>query len=401
MPWKKTEPMEQRIEFALKAMRALNFRALCQQYGISAKTGYKWKERFIREGLEGMVEESRRPKSTPGQLPEEEVCEIVRLKLAHPNWGPRKIRELYLRRHGEVASESTLKRVLERAGLTQKRRHRRSTEAGRLSSGRRAAAVNEVWTVDFKGWWRNGGSRCEPLTVRDEHSRYVLELRALDDARSQSVRNNFERLFERHGLPQAIRSDNGVPFASVKALLGLSRLSAWWVALGIDLERGRPGHPQDNGAHERMHADISREVEAVGGSGQEALDLWRQSFNYERPHEALGMRCPGELYVASQRKYEGTPEDLDYPQMCPRRVSPRGIISCDGQKLFLSTALSGWSVGLKPIGADLMEVWFGRLLLGQVDLTTSSFIRADSRLDKRKKVAAIHPNKTANETEKV
>jgi len=150
-----------------------------------------------------------------------------------------------------------------------------------------------------------------------------------------------------------------------------------------------------------MHADISREVEAVGGSGQEALDLWRQSFNYERPHEALGMRCPGELYVASQRKYEGTPEDLDYPQMCPRRVSPRGIISCDGQKLFLSTALSGWSVGLKPIGADLMEVWFGRLLLGQVDLTTSSFIRADSRLDKRKKVAAIHPNKTANETEKV
>jgi len=216
--------MEQRIEFALKAMRALNFRALCQQYGISAKTGYKWKERFIREGLEGMVEESRRPKSTPGQLPEEEVCEIVRLKLAHPNWGPRKIRELYLRRHGEMASESTFKRVLERAGLTQKRRRRRSTEAGRLSSGRRAAAVNEVWTVDFKGWWRNGGSRCEPLTVRDEHSRYVLELRALEDARSQSVRNNFERLFERHGLPQAIRSDNGVPFASVKALLGLSRL---------------------------------------------------------------------------------------------------------------------------------------------------------------------------------
>jgi putative transposase len=401
MPWKKTEPMEQRIEFALKAMRTLNFRALCQQYGISAKTGYKWKERFIREGLEGMVEESRRPKSSPEQLAEEEVCEIVRLKLAHPNWGPRKIRELYLRRHGEVASESTFKRVLERAGLTQKRRRRRSTLAGRLWAGRRAAAANEVWSVDFKGWWRSWGKRCEPLTVRDEHSRYVLELRALGDARGQRVRNNFERLFERYGLPQAIRSDNGVPFASVHGLLGLSQLSVWWVALGIDLERGRPGHPQDNGAHERMHRDISREIEALGQADQEALDVWRESFNYERPHEALGMRTPGELYRASERKYEGTPEDLDYPQMCSRRVSAQGAIKLDGQSLFLSSALAGWSVGLKPVAEDLMEVWFARLLLGQVDLTTSSFIRADSRLDKTQKVAAIHPNKTANETEKV
>ena len=205
--------MEQRIEFALKAMRTLNFRALCQEYGISAKTGYKWKERFLQEGLDGMVEQSRRPQSSPQQLPEEELCEIVRLKLAHQSWGPRKIRELYLRRHGEVASESTFKRVLERAGLTQKRRWRRrcATEAGRLSSGRRAGVANEVWTVDFKGWWRSQGKRCEPLTVRDEHSRYVLEVRALKDARSETVRKSFEHLFERHGLPQAIRSDNGSP----------------------------------------------------------------------------------------------------------------------------------------------------------------------------------------------
>ena len=155
-----------------------------------------------------------------------------------------------------MASESTFKRVLERIGLTQKRRRRRSTEAGRLWTGLRAAAANEVWSVDFKGWWRSWGKRCEPLTVRDEHSRYVLEVRALGDARSETVRNNFERLFERYGLPPAIRSDNGVPFASVQGLLGLSRLSLWWVALGINLERGRPGHPQDNGAHQRMHRDI-------------------------------------------------------------------------------------------------------------------------------------------------
>lgn len=363
--------MEQRIEFALKALRTLNFRALCQEYGVSAKTGYKWKERFLREGIEGMGEESRRPKSSPEQLPEDEVCEMVRLKMAHLSWGPRKIRELYVRRHGEAASESSFKRVLERAGLTQKRRQRRSSEAGRLSSGRRGLAVNEVWTVDFKGWWSSGGQRYEPLTVRDEHSRYVLEVRALEDARSETVRESIERLFERQGLPGAIRSDNGSPFASARGLLGLSRLSVWWVALGIDLERGRPGHPQDNGAHERMHRDISRELEAMGCCGQESLDLWRQSFNYERPHEALGMRCPGELYVASERKYDGTPEDLEYTQMSSRRVSAKGTIAVDGQRFFLSTSLAGWSVGLKPSAEDLLEVWFGRLLLGQIDLATN------------------------------
>jgi putative transposase len=382
--------MEQRIEFALKAMRTLNFRALCQEYGVSAKTGYKWKQRFLQEGIEGMAEESRRPKTSPEQLPEGEVCEIVRLKMAHLSWGPRKIRELYLRRHGEVASESTFKRVLERAGLTQKRRKRRSSEAGRLCSGRRATAANEVWTVDFKGWWRSGAKRCEPLTVRDEHSRYLLEVRALQDARSETVRKSFERLFERQGLPGAIRSDNGAPFASALALLGLSRLSAWWVALGIDLERGRPGHPQDNGAHERMHRDISRELEALGESDQEALDLWRQTFNFARPHEALGMRCPGELYAPSHRKYDGTPEDLEYPQMCTRRVCQHGLIKVDGQRLFLSTSLAGWSVGLKPITQNVMDVWFGRLLLGQIDLSASNFIRAD-----------IRPNKTTDETNEV
>jgi putative transposase len=386
MPWKKSGPMEQRIEFGLKAMQTLNFRALCQEYGISAKTGYKWKERFLREGLAGMEEESRRPKGSPEQLAEEKVCEIVRLKVAHMSWGPRKIRELYLRRHGEVASESTFKRVLERAGLTQKRRRRRVHESGRLSSGRRADAPNEVWTVDFKGWWRTALGRCEPLTVRDEHSRYVLDVRALENARSETVRRSFERLFERQGLPQAIRSDNGSPFASVHSLFGLSRLSAWWVALGIDLERGRPGHPQDNGAHERMHRDISREIEALGQARQESLDLWRESFNYERPHEALGMRTPGELYVTSSRKYEGTPQELEYPQMCIRRVCHKGTIRVEGQRLFLTTSLAGWSVGLKPIAADTMEVWFGRLLLGQIDLSTSNFIRAD-----------IRPNKTANQ----
>jgi putative transposase len=382
--------MEERIEFGLKAMGALNFRALCQEYGISTKTGYKWKERFLRDGLTGMEERSRRPKSHADQLAEETVCEIIRLKLAHGSWGPRKIRELYRRRHGEVASESSFKRILERAGLTQKRWRRRAKEAGRLWAGREGQAPNEMWTVDFKGWWKRGGKRCEPMTVRDEHSRYILELRAMADARSETVRRSFERLFEHNGLPQAIRSDNGSPFASANGLFGLSRLSAWWIALGIDLERGRPGHPQDNGAHERMHLDISREIEAMGESDQEALDLWRHGFNYERPHEALGMRCPAELYRPSARKYEGTPDELDYPQMCARRVSLKGEIKVDNQRFFLTTALAGWNVGLKPIVHDRLEIWFGRLRLGEIDLTASSFIRAD-----------IRPNKTANDERNV
>jgi transposase len=164
--------MEQRIEFVLRALRTENFRALCQEYGISAKIGYKWQERFMRLGLGGMEEESRRPHSHAEQLGEAEICAIIRLKLAHPRWGPRKIRELYLRRHGEVASESSFKRVLERAGLTEKRKGARVViEGGRLSSGRRAERLNEVWRVDFKGWWRTKEGRCEPLTVRDELSR--------------------------------------------------------------------------------------------------------------------------------------------------------------------------------------------------------------------------------------
>ena len=378
MPWKKSEPMEQRIEFVLRALRAENFRALCLEYGISTKTGDKWQERFLRFGIGGMEEESRRPHSHADQLGEAEVCAIVSLKVAHPRWGPRKIRELYLRQHGEVASESSFKRVLERAGLSEKRKRRRVVlEGGRLSSGRRAQAVNEVWTVDFKGWWRTRAGRCEPLTVRDEYSRYVLELRAMENGRSQNVRQSFERLFERHGLPEAIRSDNGAPFASVQTLHGLSRLSAWWVALGIDLERGRIGCPQDNAAHERLHRDVSLELEGLGEESQQGLDLWRQEFNYQRPHEALQMRFPGEVYQNSSRSFQGTPEELIYPGMAQRQVDKHGQISWQTQKLFLSRSLAGWSVGLKGGGGDFIEVWFVRLLLGHIDQNNLSFLRAD------------------------
>ncbi|HMO64641.1 MAG TPA: DDE-type integrase/transposase/recombinase, partial [Verrucomicrobiota bacterium] len=337
MPWKETQKMDQRMEFVMQALAQPNFRALCREYGISAKTGYKWRARFVQHGLGGLNELSRRPRGHAAALGEAVVCAMVRLKAAHPHWGPRKIQALYQRQHGgEVPSESSFKRVLERAGLTVPRRARRAAETGRLGAGRKAGAPNEGWSVDFKGWWRDReGLRVEPLTVRDEHSRMLLEMRALADARTETVRACFERLFERQGLPGAIRSDNGAPFASATGLLGLSRLSAWWLALGIDLERGRPGCPQDNGAHERMHLDIRRELEGGRvGRDQAAFDVWREEYNTERPHEALGMRVPAEVYRRSTREYAGTPAELDYGGMATRRVMPKsGVIGYRREKI--------------------------------------------------------------------
>lgn len=377
MPWKQVEPMNQRTEFVLKAMKTENFRQLCRQYGISPKTGYKWKERFLEYGLSGVGELSRRPRSSPGGLEEAVVCEIIRLKQRHRHWGPRKLRKVYERLHERPPSESSFKRVLERAGLVEPRRLRARHQAGRLFSGRKASAPNEVWTVDFKGWWYRQGQRCEPLTVRDEFSRYVLELRSLADARGQTVRTCFERLFEEHGLPGAIRSDNGAPFASDQGVLGLSRLSAWWVVLGIDLERGRPGCPQDNGGHERLHLDVERELREANLAEQQAgFDEWRASFNQERPHEALGMKCPAEVYCKSERKYEGTPDDLEYKGMESRKVAKWGSLTWGSQNIFISGALAGWSVGLERCGQTKHHVWFGRLLLGQLEERTLSFERA-------------------------
>lgn len=376
--------MNQRTEFVLEAMRTENFRELCRQYGISPKTGYKWKERFLEYGLNGLLEESRRPRSSPKGLEEAVVCEIIRLKERHRSWGARKLRSIYGRTHAEVPSESSFKRVLDRAGLVEPRRLRNRQKTGRLFSGRRAQAPNEVWTVDFKGWWYTPqGKRCEPLTVRDEFSRYVLELRSLPDARMQTVRACFERLFEINGVPGAIRSDNGSPFANISAILGLTQLSAWWVALGIDLERGRPGCPQDNGAHERMHLDIRREIQAAArGQHQAELDEWRRTFNEERPHEALGLAAPVEIYRRSERKYEGTPQDLEYSRMESRRVRRMGSITWAGQDIFISTALRGWSVGLESCGSGHWNVWFGRLLLGSLESSTASFERSDAQISR-------------------
>jgi transposase InsO family protein len=374
MPWQHLDLMSQRTEFALRALQTDNFRALCREYGISPRVGYKWKNRLLEEGMGRMEEHSRRPKTSPQELNEDIVCEMVKLRMKHMHWGARKLQEIYRRRHGRAPSESSFKRVFEKTGLVEKRRKRRASLGGSIGDTRKAQSSNEVWTIDFKGWWHDAQGRCEPLTVRDEWSRYLLEVRALENARTETVRSCFERLFEHYGLPQAIRSDNGVPFSSSSSIMGLSKLSAWWVALGIDLLRGRPAHPQDNGGHERMHKDIARELEGTSyPDRQAALDVWRREFNEERPHESLGMRMPKEVYQLSKRKWEGTPDQLDYEGLITRRVQKNGEIRFENQSIFLSTAIHAWDVGLKSLKNGPLEVYFAKLLLGYLNPETASF----------------------------
>jgi transposase InsO family protein len=390
MPWKETHVVDSRLEFVLRTLREeVPFRDLCTQYGISPKTGYKWTRRFLEHGPQSLHDLSRKPHHCPSQLAEDAMCEMIRIKIDHKGWGPRKVRQVYARKYPEVElpSDSTFKRVLEKAGLVHKRKRKPSDTCGRIELGIVPDAPNVLWTVDFKGWWYTANrQRCEPLTVRDGYSRFVLCAAALDDAKSITVRRQFERLFETHGLPLAIRSDNGTPFACTRAPLGLSRLSAWWVALGITWDPIPPGRPDKNGGHERMHRDIALEVESVPETDlrhqRAALEAWRHTFNFQRPHEALGMRTPAEVYCKSQRPFPNQPHELSYPAgFLTRKVNQAGAIRLHAVRLTISTAVSGWHLGLKPSGADGFLVYFGPLCLGVIDLRTEAFKAAYTQPD--------------------
>jgi putative transposase len=381
MSWKATDVMDQKTEFALRAVREVErFQQLCEEYGISRKTGYKWKKRFLQQGLEGLQDLSRKPKSSPTGLTEDVVCRIVALKQAHPSWGARKLREVLWRASGgvQVPSESSFKRVLEKAGLVQKRRRRCQSETGRLQLRAKAERPNQVWTIDFKGWWQTRDrGRFEPLTIRDDFSRYILCARCLESTRGSAVKAQMERLFGEYGLPEIIRSDNGAPFAAGNSPYGLTRLSAWWLALGIDLDRIRPGQPQENGSHERMHRDLGeleRSAAATHQEQQAVLDVWRQTFNEERPHEALAMRIPVEVYERSARAYDPAAVELSYPTgYLQRRVGGSGQLTLGKRKIGLSLALAGYDVGLESVDDGKYAVWFGRLSLGDIDLSTQRF----------------------------
>jgi putative transposase len=383
MPWRASDTVTLREEFVLKAMSpTVDFKALCEEFGVSRKTGYKWMMRFKQGGLPALRNTSRRPHGSSTAMKEATVCELVRIKGSVPKrWGPKKVLALYVQLHGarEAPSLSSVKRVLDRAGFVQRRRRFRSGEPERVQEGIVATRPNEQWTVDFKGWWKTrDGARCEPLTVRDGFSRFLLDLRAMESTAEHAVRPAFERLFERYGLPESIRSDNGTPFASHQAPLGLSRLSSWWVSLGIRLDRIDPGRPDQNGTHERIHRDIRAELQLTPSDGVEAsqalFDQWRHEFNWIRPHEALGMQVPGKIYVPSQTVYEPGHLDLNYPpDWMERRVTPNGTIYLQNHPILVSQAVSGFTVGLQPT-ADQLAVWFDYLRLGHIDLHTFRFV---------------------------
>lgn len=384
MPWPTVTMNDSRVEFVRRAQRKEgNFAALCREYRISRKTGYKWLRRATEEGLQGVRERSRRPRKSSEQLDEATICAIGQLKLAHPRWGPKKIRALYAQLYGAAPSVSSCHRILRKLGLVEPRRRRVRRSTATLTADVVARAPNDVWTVDFKGWWRTlNGERCEPLTVRDAYSRYVLATVMLSSTGFEAVKAVFVQLFTLFGLPGAIRSDNGSPFATAAAPLGLSRLSAWWISLGINPVRGRPGCPQDNGAHERMHGDIAGEIASYvqldRAAQQASLDLWRREYNEVRPHEALGDRRPAEVYQRSARRYQEQRPEYGIGYLV-RKVSSIGNIRWDGQLVFISGALAGHEIGLRHTLDHTYEVWLYHFLIGSFDPRTCRFQVAPSR----------------------
>jgi transposase InsO family protein len=374
MPWKASSVMEERLRFVGRLLDGESMSDVCREFGISRKTGYKIYSRYREHGLVALTDRSRRPVRYANQLPQQVESLIVNLKRDKPHWGARKIRELLVRRlNGDVRvpAKSTIHAVLDRHGLVHRMSKRRNRATGTpLSPG---VAPNDLWCADYKGEFRLGNRAwCYPLTVTDHASRFVLLCEAMQTTREEPALTAFERLFAERGLPLAIRSDNGVPFASPNGLFNLSKLSVWWLRLGIQIEHIKPGHPQQNGRHERMHLTLKKEATRPPAMNtlqqQEKFDQFVDEFNRERPHEALGMKRPADVYVASTRAYRGLP-DLSYP-LHDRDivVTACGRICMHRKKIHISTVLAGQRLGIKEVDDGIWLVSFMDYDLGYIEL---------------------------------
>jgi len=373
MPWKETEAMSERMEMVSQYEReGETVSELARWYGVSRKTVYKWIGRYEQEGLRGLEEQSRAPHEHPQAISQEMEKRILEWKAKKPLWGAPKI-HAQLVELVDCPSESTVSNVLARHGLVRKQR-RRSRATPSASPLGDCAGINQVWSADLKGYFRMGnGQRCDPLTITDAHSRYLLCCQGLVGSTSSLVMKPlFIATFREYGLPEAIRTDNGSPFASV-GLGGLSSLSVWWLDMGIRLERIEPGQPQQNGRHERMHRTL-KEATAAPPRGnlkqqQQAFEEFRQEYNQERPHEALGQKPPASLYRPSVRDYpESKPPPWDYPELWTKRVvRPEGRIRWQGQLVNITRALCGREVGLEPIDEGRWAIHYRSLQLGVWD----------------------------------
>lgn len=370
MPWKETQAVDERRKFIEEWLRRRAPMAqLAAEFGVSRKTAYKWAERYHQGGLAGLVDASRAPHTRPQQVDEATAKKIVELRQRHPFWGPKKLRA-WLEQHApEIRwpAVSTMGELLKARGLVEERRKRRRTP---LSTQPLAAATesNIVWSADFKGQFKVGGRYCYPLTISDNFSRFLLAVDGVDDEREPTVKPIFERVFRDDGLPLRMRTDNGPPFAS-KAIGGLSRLSVWWVKLGITPERIEPGQPQQNGRHERMHrtlkAQTARPPRPTREAQQAAFDEFRGVYNAERPHEALQQRPPASVYQRSMRVWSGEVNDPDYPNdFLVRRVSKSGELRWGGVTTYIATVLAGEAIGIEDVDDGVAQLWFGPIYLG-------------------------------------
>ena len=390
MPWKESLVMEERLRFVARLLDGESMSYMCRQFGISRKTGYKIYNRYKEHGLEALSDRSRRPVRYANQLPAQLEQMIVRLKKEKPHWGARKIRELLVRRLAgdvRIPAKSTVHAVLDRHGLVKRSRQRRRYRAQGTSLSK-ALLPNQLWCTDYKGEFKLGnGQYCYPLTVTDQVSRMLLMVEAHQSTRQINALTTFQRLFEERGLPDAIRSDNGVPFASPNGLFNLSKLSVWWLRLGIAIERIKPGHPQQNGRHERMHLTLKKETTRPPGMNslqqQAKFDDFISEFNAERPHEALDMKVPNEVYSPSRRSYQGLPE-VEYPfHDRDILVTSCGRICMHRKKINISTVLAGQRLGIKEVDDGIWLISFMHYDLGYIDLEQKTLQTIDNPFGSR------------------
>lgn len=381
MTWRQCCIMEERIRFVIRALEGEPVAALCREFEISRKTGYKFLKRYQDFGIDALRDESRRPLRNANRLSVSVEELILSLKAEKPDWGAKKLRERFIRKYPDLQApaKSTVHAVLARNGKVGKRGRPRYHASGTLLS--QPVKPNDIWATDYKGQFRLGNGRyCYPLTVTDLATRYILACESLESVQERQAFPVFEAVFQEHGLPQAIRTDNGVPFATA-GLFGLSKLSVWWLTLGIRLERIAPGKPQQNGCHERMHrtlkASTTRPAAANSLQQQEKFDLFVEEFNNERPHEALDMKYPFEQYVASTKPYR-EPKAIAYP-FHDRSVAVHecGNISLCGKRVYIARALVGQTLGACELEDGIWKISFMEHDLGFCDLDSRKFEQGD------------------------
>lgn len=374
MPWKNVLLMEEKVKFVVLAERNQQcFSSLCKDFGISRKTGYEWLRRKRKKGLDGLVEMSRRPLNNKRSISEAIIKQILALKKKYPKWGPKKLWILLYKECGvkDRPHINTVANILRRHGLSTRKKRRGKLVRCPPAKQTEASHPNHIWGVDFKGWFTLGnGERCDPLTASDLFSRMILCCKAMKNQQWRPVKRAFIQLFRRYGLPEIIRVDNGVPFGSVGAQ-GLSKLSIWWISLGIKVEYSRPGKPQDNGRHERMHKTLKDETikppAPTMRAQQRRFDRWRKEFNEVRPHESLDQRCPADLYHVSSKRYCSSDAKVEYSPLYEKvLVRENGSIQHDKLSYYIGEAFTGIHVGLLKKNKSTTEVYYANIRLGRL-----------------------------------